>query len=187
MNDFDKVREFHAKFGILEHTRPTELLTDLKESWHTLQRMRDVEAHIYEMRRPEDVFYGRVQMMLEELVELCEAREGGDLPGQADALVDLVYFALGTAALMGLPWDAAFERVHRANMAKERVASAFESKRLNVLDVRKPPGWTPPDVGEDLKSSGWCPKDRAGHQMVLPPTFDVGRCTKCGFETTILD
>jgi predicted HAD superfamily Cof-like phosphohydrolase len=66
-----------------------------------------------------------------------------------DALIDLVYVALGTADLMGLPWEKMFEEVQRANMAKERAKSADESMaktgRGHVLDVVKPAGWTPPD------------------------------------------
>jgi hypothetical protein len=43
-----------------------------------------------------------------------------DLPKIADALVDLVYVALGTAHLHRLPWEALFTEVQRANVTKER-------------------------------------------------------------------
>lgn len=65
----------------------------------------------------------------------------------ADALVDLVYVALGTAHLMRLPFDACWAEVQRANMMKERATGADDqrSKRRHALDVVKPAGWKAPD------------------------------------------
>lgn len=85
----------------------------------------------------------RFNHMMEELYEYYNARTKAD---QLDALVDLVYVALGTAALHGFPFDEAWARVHAANMKKMRAASAKDSKRNDPYDVVKPPGWVPPDL-----------------------------------------
>jgi predicted HAD superfamily Cof-like phosphohydrolase len=95
----------------------------------------------------------RIKFMQEELDEYNEACEKLDIRGAADALVDLVYVAHGTALMMGLPWDKLWNEVQRANMTKERATSSDQSKRKNSLDVIKPAGWTPPDHGPALGHS----------------------------------
>lgn len=97
----------------------------------------------------------RIKFMHEELAEFEKACEEADMPGALDALVDIIYVALGTAHLMGLPFDQAWAIVHDANMKKVRAASKDESKRRHALDVVKPPGWTPPDHSGILAWAGW--------------------------------
>ena len=87
----------------------------------------------------------RIDFMQEELNEIDEAYSDEDLHKVADGLVDLVYVALGTAAMMGLPWQSLWNEVQRANMSKVRTPNAEASKRKNVLDVIKPEGWVAPD------------------------------------------
>lgn len=82
----------------------------------------------------------------EELEELDAAYEAGDLAAAADALVDLVVVALGTAVWMGLPWQALWDEVHRANMAKERGQKEGRKHSRDAIDLIKPPGWRAPDV-----------------------------------------
>ena len=108
-------------------------------------------------KRPLDftTFDFRRRFMQEEVDEFVEAWEDGDEAGQADALIDLVYVAMGTAHLMGLPWQALWDEVQRANMTKQRAsADGSDSKRGNALDVVKPPGWTPPDI-EGILERHW--------------------------------
>lgn len=62
-----------------------------------------------------------------------------------DALVDLVYVALGDAYLQGFDFNEAWRRVHEKNMAKVRAATVNDSERGTTYDVVKPEGWTPPD------------------------------------------
>lgn len=95
-----------------------------------------------------DVLLYRIGFMLEELTEFAQAAARGDLAGMTDALVDLTYIALGTAAFKHLPFEEAWAEVHRANMAKEPVTGADDprSPRGHRLDVVKPDGWTPPDI-----------------------------------------
>ena len=103
----------------------------------------------------------RLTCMKEELKEYEDAVADGDLAAQLDALVDLVYFTLGTAYLQGFDFDEAWNRVQRANMQKVRCEVPYDSKRGSTFDVIKPPGWTPP-ILEDL-----VPKDHS-----KKPTWD---------------
>ena len=120
LSNFADVVAFSRKFGLAAPEGPTLL-----------------DAETAEYRR---------RFLHEELDEYVLAYQSGDLAGAADALVDLVYVALGTAYLMGLPWQELWDEVQRANMAKRRAISADESKRGSKLDVVKPVGWTPPDI-----------------------------------------
>lgn len=93
----------------------------------------------------------RTKFMLEELTEYAQALENNDMPGQLDALVDLVYVALGTAYLQGLPFQAAWDEVHACNMRKVKAGPNGEgSKRGSPHDVIKPEGWKGPDYSNIL-------------------------------------
>lgn len=127
---FEQVGEFHEKFGFpvagKDGNHP-----------HLL-----IEGETYN-----DVAEFRRKFLKEEFDEFIKAQDENDIVGIADALVDLVYVALGTAHYYGLPFDELFDEVQRSNMDKVRVQSADESKRGTVWDVRKPVGWRPPDLG----------------------------------------
>lgn len=146
------VKAFHEKFGLLVSDRPVHL---------TKRKLKE-----------------RVEFLLEELEEFAEGcglgiaeHESGeglavyerpdpttgtghcpqDMAAQADALVDLVYVALGTAVMLGLPWNALWDDVHRANMAKERGVT----HRGHAVDVTKPAGWQPPMTHLILQEAGY--------------------------------
>jgi len=85
-------------------------------------------------------------LLQEELDEFKQACHQADLEAQADALVDLVYVALGTVAILGLPWRELWDDVHRANMSKERGMG----KRGIANDVVKPAGWVGPKTRQIL-------------------------------------
>jgi len=107
MSDFFKdVGDFHAKFG-LDHVMCNREETCASPG----PDPRQISAELREFR---------LIFLEEELRELREAYTAEDLPGIADALVDLVYVALGTAHLHGFPFDELWAEVQRANMAKER-------------------------------------------------------------------
>lgn len=82
--------------------------------------------------------------MQEELTEFNEAAASNSLPDAADALIDLVYFALGRLVEMGVNPAKVFDDVHAANMLKKR--GDLPAKRPGSLgyDAVKPPGWLPP-------------------------------------------
>jgi len=67
---------------------------------------------------------------------------------QLDALVDLVYVALGTAVLSGFDFEEAWRRVHRANMLKVKPRKGQYTKRRSAFDIVKPPGWQAPDLSD---------------------------------------
>lgn len=97
---------------------------------------------------PWDLAQFRIKFMQEELDEYAAAYEADDSlwarEQMLDALVDLVYVALGTAYLHGFNFAEAWRRVQVANMSKVRVENAADSKRGSSFDVIKPAGWTPP-------------------------------------------
>lgn len=102
-----------------------------------------------------ELFEFRLKFMEEELEEFAHAQFIGDeketLVQQLDAILDLIYVALGTAHLMGFNSDilnGAWQRIQKANMAKIRVESAADSKRGSTFDVVKPEGWMPPQFGD---------------------------------------
>lgn len=81
----------------------------------------------------------RIAWMREELDELEAAQT---LVDQADAVIDLIYFAVGTLVEMGLDGEKLFTVVHEANMRK------ITSSGVNVRNdgkVQKPQGWVTPE------------------------------------------
>lgn len=90
---------------------------------------------------PEDRHAFRVKFILEELEEYVEAYKIGNFPEQVDAVVDLIYVAIGALLEMGVNPMEAFRPVQAANMAKIQGMS----KRGHATDAIKPLGWTPPD------------------------------------------
>lgn len=84
----------------------------------------------------------------EEAEEFMEAFEKGDILGQADALFDSIYFAVGALykmGLTGLQIEDGFMVVHECNMTKKK---GIVEKRGNPLgDAVKPVGWVPPEEG----------------------------------------
>lgn len=125
MNQFiQDIKDFHEKFK-LEYSSPPRQL-------------------------PQDLYLFRVKFLSEELNEYCIALAENNKVGQLDALVDLIYVALGTSYLHGFNFTEAWNRVHAANMKKVRALKAEDSKRGNAeYDVVKPPGWEPANL-EDL-------------------------------------
>ena len=131
------VKEFQQKFGQIVNDKPTHL---------TKSKLGE-----------------RIQCLHEELDEFKEACDKQDLAAQADALVDLVYFAKGTANMLGLPWSELWDDVHAANMEKKRGVG----KRGHAVDCVKPAGWVPPQTELILKNAGY---DR--EQFCLDYPFD---------------
>lgn len=85
----------------------------------------------------------RIRHMKEELTEYVNAVNSKDRLGQLDALVDLIYVALGTAYYENFKFNDAFDIVHKANMKKIRKAT-----KRSQWDVVKPAGWKTPNIKE---------------------------------------
>ena len=85
----------------------------------------------------------------EELAEYQHACDAANPEGMLDALVDLVYIALGTAHIHGFhKFDEAWRRVHAANMQKVNMSVENPSKHGHVTDIVKPKGWVAPDLSD---------------------------------------
>lgn len=83
----------------------------------------------------------RASFMQEELEEFLEATTVED---QYDALIDLIYFAFGTFAEMGVRPDKGFEIVNNANMAK-LFPDGKPRFREGDGKILKPEGWQAPE------------------------------------------
>lgn len=88
----------------------------------------------------------RITTLHEELQEYEDAVEAKDPAAMFDALIDLIYFALGTIYLHGFPLLKGWLRVHIANMLKIISPNAESSNRGYAKDIVKPLGWVPPDL-----------------------------------------
>ncbi|MDR2786574.1 MAG: HAD family hydrolase [Treponema sp.] len=82
----------------------------------------------------------RGSWMQEELDEFYAAE---NIYEQADAMIDLIYFALGTLVEMGIKPDEIFEIVHKANMSKLWPDGTPRYK--DDGKTLKPPGWQDPE------------------------------------------
>ncbi|MGH7921872.1 MAG: hypothetical protein ACREQM_18295 [Candidatus Dormibacteraceae bacterium] len=115
-----KVREFHDRFGCAANDRPT---------WP------GYPAHRL-----------RMALLDEELAELRNAGETGDLVEIADALGDLLYVTYGAAVTYGIDLEPIFDEIHRSNMSKgePQVRVRCDGK------VLKGTGYSPPRVDRVL-------------------------------------
>ena len=92
----------------------------------------------------------RTSFLMEELAEYTNAITKKDSAAALDALVDIVYIALGTAWLFNLPFEKAWNEVQKANMSKIRTKSKSK-KRGTSFDVVKPKGWIAPDIEQIIE------------------------------------
>lgn len=111
---YNQVKDFHAAFGHPVATQPT-----LMPTARALKR---------------------TEWMQEELDEFMSA---GTIHDQADAMVDLIYFALGTLVEIGVPPERIFEIVQRANMAK--LHADGKPRHREDGKIIKPIGWVAPE------------------------------------------
>jgi len=146
-SNYERVGDFHEKFGLENGTH---------------------RGYFPRPWPPEALIQFRLGFLHEELKELERAYEAQDITGVFDALIDLVYVALGTAQVHGLPWEAGFAEVQRANMTKERAVRAEQSARGSTFDVVKPMGWQPPDLVRVLRDYGWDVPDQPLFKNVPP-------------------
>lgn len=106
----------------------------------------DIPIEKYPAFPIEELLEFRIKFMREEVQEFEEAVSRNDIGCAFDALIDIVYVALGTAIMMNVPFNQGWDIVHAANMAKVRAKTNNESKRGSTFDVVKPPNWTAPDM-----------------------------------------
>lgn len=123
----DQVQEFHETYGLPVESAPT--ISD--EKTNTL----------------------RINLLQEELNELKEALEQGDLVETLDALIDLQYVLDGAFLSFGMQSlkQAAFDEVHRSNMSKLG-EDGKPIRRESDGKVLKGPNYFKPDIAQFLKT-----------------------------------
>ena len=115
----------------------------MKKEWNDVRKFHEKFGHPV-APQPRMVERGRAlsrgKWMNEEVAEFLVAQ---DIYEQADAMIDLIYFALGTLVEMGLEADELFDIVQKANMAK---LWPDGKPHYNPKDgkVIKPDGWEDP-------------------------------------------
>lgn len=90
--EYEDVKQFHKAFGHPVSNIPTTLTNDRAKK--------------------------RYAWILEEINEFLDAVKNNDIVEQADAMIDTIYFALGTLVEMGVQPDKLFQIVQNANMSK---------------------------------------------------------------------
>ena len=123
MSNFDKVRDFMKAFG-QEVKRSPEFPT-------------------------EETAKLRIELIVEELNELIDAKEDKDLIGIADALTDILYVTYGAGHAFGIDLDECFREVQRSNMSK----LGEDGKPIYREDgkVLKGPNYSEPDLKKTLQ------------------------------------
>lgn len=137
---FDDIKAFHEKFELAYDGPPRDLDEEL-ETFRVGFMAEELLEYVTEhpaTKRVVDYIKNGVAIRAKK-----PSREK-----QLDALVDLVYVALGTAYMQGFDFEEAWRRVHEANMKKVRALSAVDSARGSTYDVVKPEGWVPPDLSD---------------------------------------
>ena len=94
-----------------------------------------------------------ISHMNEEIAEIQESLDTGDLHGTVDGLFDLIYVALGRLIEMGVVPGAGFDEVHEANMRRVRGVKPNRPDYAKGFDAIKPPGWKEPDFDMLLSTS----------------------------------
>lgn len=118
------IEDFHQKFGLEQ--KEAKLTVHPEQLTHEEWQLRHTR-------------------LLEEIAECDEAFHDKKDHEYLDGLVDLVYIALGTAYRRGWDFAAAWNRVHDANMKKER-GEEHTSKYGSSFDIVKPKGWVAPTM-----------------------------------------
>jgi predicted HAD superfamily Cof-like phosphohydrolase len=91
---------------------------------------------------PQIIPMDHVKLRTAWLMEECqEFEDAADLYDQADALIDIIYLALGGLVEAGTLPDDLFRVVHDANMRKLKADGSHDSVAGKIA---KPPGWIPP-------------------------------------------
>lgn len=131
-----------------------------------------------------------MRLITEETAEVLAAAAEGRLDDVADNLVDLIYVALGAAAMFGIDLPRVWDAVHGANMAKlapceiggpghekhpsdhtegDTCSACRGTGLVATLDaggkVMKPAGWRPPDVALVLAKQ---PPGALGRYLATP-------------------
>jgi predicted HAD superfamily Cof-like phosphohydrolase len=108
---------------------------------HDFHRTFDHPRNLTPVLQPADRVEARADWLDEEVIEL---REATTIAEQADAYIDIIYFAVGGLVEMGVNPDKLWSIVHGANMAK--VWPDGTVRRRADGKIVKPDGWVAPDA-----------------------------------------
>lgn len=86
----------------------------------------------------------RLSMCKEELNETLDAIEAKDPEEIVDGLIDMCVFAIGTLDVFGVDPNAAWDKVHEANMAKSPGVKEGRPNPFGLPDLIKPDDWKAP-------------------------------------------
>merc|ERR1719473_997632 len=114
------------------------ILDEVLELWATLKTAEEAKAAL-------NGILEKAEALQKEEYSADEEGQIKQVAAQADALVDIEYYMLNTAAKKGFNMSAIFGVVHAANMAKRNPETGRFEKRADGKII-KPPGWMPPDV-----------------------------------------
>jgi predicted HAD superfamily Cof-like phosphohydrolase len=138
------IADFHEKFG-LEYKGKPRLLGPRLAAFRIGFMLEELQQ---EYETTSDEIHESIAAEKPNVIEDIPAA----LENQLDALVDLVYVALGTAYLHGFDFRTAWRRVHHANMQKVKAEpDDTRGKRDTAFDVVKPAGWTAPSHADLVK------------------------------------
>lgn len=118
------INDMHAKYGFHEWMAEKVEAKD----WATLKQFLKF----------------RVAFLREELDEITTAIENDDAEEVIDGLIDLAVVDIGTLDIFGIDSRQAWDRVHVANMSKERGMKETRKNDFGAPDLIKPEGWTAP-------------------------------------------
>lgn len=136
------IHEFHRKFGLEQSNEKVAVAPAFSPDFTLSEEEQFVREHRDKMTAEE--WELRHRRLIDEAMEYQGAVEEKDDEETLDALVDIVYIALGTAYRRGWDFAEAWNRVHNANMAKER-GEPNNSKYGSGFDIVKPKGWEGPN------------------------------------------
>jgi predicted HAD superfamily Cof-like phosphohydrolase len=149
----EAVKEFHSACYFDDPVTPTVVPTTVpsyvaslgSQLRHMSQNLAHIGAAIIGGSGATDVPLQRLQLLTEEMAELCEGIAEGNIVEILDAITDLQYLLDGTVLNFGLAdvADAAFDEVHRSNMSK---FADGEPDRTPSGKVIKGPSYSPPDL-----------------------------------------
>lgn len=148
-NTQKKVTEFHVRHKFPVHIT---LQANKNISWllmwlicKTMTRLSKLAIWYWKVSGAnKDSFY-RIHLMLEELAEMMEGINNGNLIKAADGLGDTLYVIIGTGVVYSLPAFEISKEVCRSNETKQK------RTKDNVRLRDKGKDWQPPDFEKALR------------------------------------
>ena len=128
MSEFVKdIRNMHKQFGVHQWLRDSKNKNKLR-----------------------DFMVFRLDFLEEEFEETQKAFFKNDREEIVDGLIDLCVIAIGTLNAFDIDAHEAWDRVHKANMAKEVGIKPGRPNPLGLPDLIKPKGWKGPEHNDNI-------------------------------------